>query len=168
MIRRLAREVALQALFQIDFTGVDGKTAVAAAMAEHEDIKVHRVSAAEAAEMEELGETTKLAALRTRETAEQKKFGYVEDYALHLVNGVLGAKDAIDGELGQFATNWSVARMPATDRNILRIAAFEILHAEPKVAAGIAINEAVEVAKNYGTDDSPRFVNGILGKLVKQ
>lgn len=168
MIRRLAREVALQALFQIDFTGVDGKTAVAAAMGEHEDIKVHRVSEAEAAEMKELGETTKLAALQTREAAEQKKFNYVEDYALHLVNGVLGAKDAVDSELGQFATNWTVERMPATDRNILRIAVFEILFAEPKVAAGIAINEAVEIAKSYGTDESPRFVNGILGKLVKK
>ena len=115
MIRRLAREVALQALFQIDFTGVDGKTAVAAAMAEHEDIKVHRVSEADAEEMTRLGETTKLSALRTRETAEQKKFNYVEEYALLLVNGVLGAKDAVDGELGQFATNWSVARLPATD-----------------------------------------------------
>ena len=155
MIRRLAREVALQALFQIDFTGVDGKTAVAAAMADAE-------------EMTRLGETTKLSALRTRETAEQKKFNYVEEYALLLVNGVLGAKDAVDGELGQFATNWSVERMPATDRNILRIAAFEILHAEPKVAAGIAINEAVEIAKSYGTDESPRFVNGILGKLVRK
>ena len=103
MIRRLAREVALQALFQIDFTGVDGKTAVAAAMAEHEDIKVHRVSEADAEEMTRLGELTKLSALRTRETAEQKKFNYVEEYALLLVNGVLGAKDAVDGELGQFA-----------------------------------------------------------------
>ena len=168
MIRRLAREVALQALFQIDFTGVDGKTAVAAAMAEHEDIKVHRVSEADAEEMTRLGETTKLSALRTRETAEQKKFNYVEEYALLLVNGVLGTKDAVDVELGQFATNWSVERMPATDRNILRIAAFEILHAEPKVAAGIAINEAVEIAKSYGTDESPRFVNGILGKLVRK
>ena len=166
MIRRLAREVALQALFQIDFTGVDGKTAVAAAMAEHEDIKVQ--SEADAEEMTRLGELTKLSALRTRETAEQKKFNYVEEYALLLVNGVLGAKDAVDGELGQFATNWSVERMPATDRNILRIAAFEILHAEPRVAAGIAINEAVEIAKSYGTDESPRFVNGILGKLVRK
>ena len=118
--------------------------------------------------MTRLGETTKLSALRTRETAEQKKFNYVEEYALLLVNGVLGIKDAVDGELGQFATNWSVERMPATDRNILRIAAFEILHAEPKVAAGIAINEAVEIAKSYGTDESPRFVNGILGKLVRK
>ena len=168
MIRRLAREVALQALFQIDFTGVDGATAVTAAMAEHEDIKVHKVSDAEAEEMIRLGETTKLSSLRTREAAEEKKYTYVETYALHLVNGVLGNKDAVDAEIGQFAAGWTVERMPATDRNILRIAVFEICFAEPKVAAGVAINEAVEIAKSYGTDESPRFVNGILGKLVKK
>ena len=57
--------------------------------------------------------------------------------------------------------------MPATDRNILRVAAYEMLFAENIVAAGVAINEAVEVAKAYGTEESPRFVNGVLGKLAK-
>ena len=57
--------------------------------------------------------------------------------------------------------------MPATDRNILRVAAYEMLFAEKSVAAGVAINEAVEVAKAYGTEESPRFVNGVLGKLAK-
>ena len=58
--------------------------------------------------------------------------------------------------------------MPATDRNILRIATFEMFFAEEKVVAGVAINEAVEIAKIFGTEESPRFVNGILGKLAKE
>ena len=57
--------------------------------------------------------------------------------------------------------------MPATDRNILRVAVYEMLFAEETLSAGIAINEAVEVAKAYGTEEAPRFVNGVLGKLAK-
>ena len=57
--------------------------------------------------------------------------------------------------------------MPATDRNILRVAVYEMLFSEETVSAGIAINEAVEVAKAYGTEEAPRFVNGVLGKLAK-
>lgn len=138
MIRRISREVALQALFQIDFTGCEAQEAIEAALAEH----------------------TELGAEKAKE--------YVRNYADALVGGVLQFKEVIDEELSEFAVDWTIARMPATDRNILRVAAYEMLHAVPKIAPGVAINEAVEVAKTYGTDESPRFVNGVLGKLAKK
>ena len=138
MIRRISREVALQALFQIDFTGCEAQEAIEAALAEH----------------------TELGAEKAKE--------YVRNYANTLVGGVLQFKEKIDEELSEFAVDWTIARMPATDRNILRVAAYEMLHAVPKIAPGVAINEAVEVAKTYGTDESPRFVNGVLGKLAKK
>lgn len=138
MIRRISREVALQALFQIDFTGCEAQEAIEAALAEH----------------------TELGAEKAKE--------YVRNYADALVGGVLQFKEKIDEELSEFAVDWTIERMPATDRNILRVAAYEMLHAVPKIAPGVAINEAVEVAKTYGTDESPRFVNGVLGKLAKK
>ena len=88
-------------------------------------------------------------------------------YALALVEGVMANKEAIDARLSEYAIDWTVERMPATDRNILRVAVYEMLFAEETVSAGIAINEAVEVAKAYGTEEAPRFVNGVLGKLAK-
>lgn len=133
MIRRIAREVALQSLFQIDFNSCEAEVAVDAALTEHEE-----------------------------ENAPKAK-----DYALLLVQGVLANKEAIDARLGEYAIDWTVERMSATDRNILRVAVYEMLFAEQAVACGIAINEAVEVAKAYGTEESPRFVNGVLGKLAK-
>lgn len=57
--------------------------------------------------------------------------------------------------------------MPAVDRNILRIAVYEMFFAEDKLVPNVAINEAVEIAKIYGTDDTPRFINGVLGKMVR-
>ena len=133
MIRRIAREVALQSLFQIDFNSCEAEVAVDAALTEHEE-----------------------------ENAPKAR-----DYALLLVQGVLDNKEAIDARLGEYAIDWTVERMSATDRNILRVAVYEMLFAEQAVACGIAINEAVEVAKAYGTEESPRFVNGVLGKLAK-
>ena len=130
MIRRIAREVALQSLFQIDFNSCEAKAAVEAALAEHEEEKASA-------------------------------------YALALVEGVMANKEAIDARLSEYAIDWTVERMPATDRNILRVAVYEMLFAEETVSAGIAINEAVEVAKAYGTEEAPRFVNGVLGKLAK-
>ena len=73
------------------------------------------------------------------------------------MEGVLANKEAIDERLSKYAIDWTVERMPATDRNILRIATFEMFFAEEKVVAGVAINEAVEIAKIFGTEESPRF-----------
>ncbi len=89
----------------------------------------------------------------------------LEAFADQLYRGTLEHRQEIDAKLAQVAENWSVERMAAVDRNILRLGAFELLFAAdtpPKVA----IDEAVELAKRYGSADSPAFVNGILDKLA--
>ena len=88
-------------------------------------------------------------------------------YAQQLVDGVSAQKEAIDAELSIYAQDWKVARMPAVDRNILRIAVYEMEHQEEQIDDGVAINEAVELAKRFGTDRSPKFINGVLGKLSR-
>ena len=152
MIRRLAREVALQALFQIDFTGNEVEQAVDAAL----DEELHPEAAVDKA----LDQHKELGAASAR--------NYVKKYSMVLVNGVVENKEAIDATLNSCATDWTVERMPATDRNILRVAVFEMRHEKPALAAGVAINEAVEIAKAYGTEESPRFINGVLGKLARK
>lgn len=151
MIRRLAREVALQALFQIDFTGNEVEQAVDAALDEHEELHP------EAAVDKALDQHKELGAASAR--------NYVKKYSMVLVNGVVENKEAIDATLNSCATDWTVERMPATDRNILRVAVFEMRHEKPALAAGVAINE---IAKAYGTEESPRFINGVLGKLARK
>lgn len=88
-------------------------------------------------------------------------------YAQQLVDGVSAQKEAIDAELSMYAQDWKVSRMPAVDRNILRIAVYEMKYQEEKIDDGVAINEAVELAKRFGTDRSPKFINGVLGKLSR-
>lgn len=88
-------------------------------------------------------------------------------YAQQIVDGVTANKEAIDEEIGVYSQDWKVARMPAVDRNILRIAVYEMKYHEDKLDDGIAINEAVELAKRFGTDRSPKFINGVLGKLSR-
>lgn len=88
-------------------------------------------------------------------------------YFEELSKGVHGQLSQIDSILGQFAIGWHVERMGAVDRNILRLAVYEFALAEPKMPIGVALNEAVELAKVYGDDESPRFINGVLANVVK-
>ncbi len=88
-------------------------------------------------------------------------------FARELVQGVLGNRDKIDGHIRQFAPAWPIEQLPLIDLNILRIAIFELL-IDKKLTFSIIINEAVELAKAYGGESSPRFVNGVLGSVVKQ
>jgi transcription antitermination factor NusB len=82
-----------------------------------------------------------------------------------LVHGVMGRTKALDKEIAEVSAGWSVDRQPAVDRNILRLAAFELLHM-PDSNVGVAINEAIELAKKYSTDESARFINGALAALA--
>ncbi len=92
----------------------------------------------------------------------------VSEYAERLVNGVNENLDDIDRHLAATSENWSVDRMPIVDREILRVAVFEMLYVD-EVPVSVAINEAVELAKLYGgEDESPRFVNGILGRIARK
>ena len=90
----------------------------------------------------------------------------VPEYAAELVRGVQAHREQIDELLATYAEGWTLDRMPAVDRNILRIGAYELLWAED-VPDGVAINEAVELAKDLSTDGSPAFVNGLLARLLE-
>ena len=80
------------------------------------------------------------------------------------VKNVLERRQELDRHIRQFATAFPIEQIPVIDRNILRLAIFEILF-DNKVSVKVAINEAVELAKKFGSDNSPRFVNGVLGSV---
>jgi N utilization substance protein B len=88
------------------------------------------------------------------------------DYAEMLVTGYLENAYQIDSEIQMLADNWSLDRMPAVDRAILRMAAWEILH-NSEVPNEVAISEAVSLAGELSTDESPKFINGVLARLAK-
>ncbi|MFZ4895110.1 transcription antitermination factor NusB [Plantibacter sp. Mn2098] len=85
-------------------------------------------------------------------------------YAREIVDGVADHSEEIDEQIETYSQGWTLARMPAVDRAILRIAIWEILF-NPEVPHGVAIDEAVEAAKTLSTEDSSGFINGLLGKI---
>ena len=127
-MRRKARELALQALYEIDSVG-------------HEMEKV-------------------LTPLLANGGLPEENNAFVRE----LVSGVIQNKEKIDLNIKNFAPAWPIEQIPVVDRNILRLAIFEIL-LNNKVPVKVAINEAVELAKTFGSDNSPRFVNGVLGSV---
>jgi N utilization substance protein B len=88
-----------------------------------------------------------------------------DDLATLLVEGVEHNQSQLDEVITAHAKGWTLARMPTIDRTVLRIAAFELL-GRPEVPVAVVLNEAVELAKRFSTDDSGRFVNGVLSALV--
>ena len=90
----------------------------------------------------------------------------VSEYAAELVRGVQAHRERIDELLSKHAEGWSLARMPAVDRNVLRIGLYELLWADD-VPDAVAISEAVLLARDLSTDGSPAFVNGLLGRLLE-
>ena len=126
--RRKARELALQALYEVDSVG-------------HE-----------------------IAGVLTHLLAGEGLSAENDAFVCELVNGVIQNKEKIDLNIRNFAPAWPVEQIPAVDRNILRLAIFEIL-LNNKVPVKVAINEAVELAKTFGSDNSPKFVNGVLGSV---
>ncbi|HEX7303644.1 transcription antitermination factor NusB [Lentzea sp.] len=89
----------------------------------------------------------------------------VNDYTVSLVEGVTAHRSRIDDLISEHAEGWTLQRMPAVDRAVLRIGLYELLWAAD-VPDAVAIDEAVELAKGLSTDDSPRFVNGVLGRIA--
>jgi len=87
------------------------------------------------------------------------------DFAHSLVTGVVQNMDKIDRNIQSFAPAWPLKQIPVIDRNILRLAIFEILFDNKQVPIKVAINEAVELAKTFGGDSSYKFVNGVLGSV---
>ncbi|MBI4791096.1 MAG: transcription antitermination factor NusB [Chloroflexi bacterium] len=130
-IRRQARAVALQALYEIDSVG-HSRDQVIQGRIEDEGLP------AEGAE-----------------------------FATALVRGVAEQRDRLDAIIKKHAPEWPVDQLATVDRNILRIALFELQHAGD-VPIKVAINEAVELAKLFGSDTAPRFVNGVLGAFLHE
>ncbi len=90
----------------------------------------------------------------------------VPPYATVLVGGVLAHQEEIDGLITAHAHDWTLPRLPGVDRALLRMAIFELLHC-PDVPDAVAIDEAVELAKSLSTDESPSFLNGVLGAVAR-
>jgi len=88
----------------------------------------------------------------------------VGEYTMQLVEGYAEHADRIDELISTYAVGWTLDRMPAVDRNLLRLAAYELIW-EDEVPDAVVIDEAVQLAKEFSTDDSPSFVNGLLGRL---
>jgi N utilization substance protein B len=86
-------------------------------------------------------------------------------FAKELVCGVIGERDAIDARLARHARNWRLSRMAAVDRNVLRLGAYEIVHTDSPLA--VVLDQAVELARRFGAEGSPAFVNGILDALAR-
>ncbi len=86
------------------------------------------------------------------------------EFAWKLYSGTIDQRAEIDRKIAEVSQNWSLERMSITDRNVLRLGAFELLHTD--VPHRVAINEAVELSKTFGAKDSSQFVNGVLDKLV--
>jgi len=127
-VRRKARVLALQALYEVDSVGHEAEAAVTHLLAN-----------------EGLSEEN-------------------EAFTRELVSGVIHNKEKIDQNIQSFAPAWPIEQIPVIDRNILRLAIFEILF-DDKAPVKVAINEAVELAKRFGTGNSSKFVNGVLGSV---
>src|SRR5688572_5203554 len=87
------------------------------------------------------------------------------DYTISLIEGVAKNLDRIDELIASYAEGWTIDRMPVVDRNLARIAVFELLYVS-EIDDPVAISEAVELARELSTDDSPRFLNGLLGRIA--
>ena len=91
----------------------------------------------------------------------------LEPYCLELRDGVVDHREAIDARLQEAAENWRIARMAIVDRNVLRLGAYELLFRPEPTPVAVAVDEAIELARRFGSADSPAFVNGVLDKLAK-
>jgi N utilization substance protein B len=89
------------------------------------------------------------------------------EYVLRAVTGTLDRRAQLDGVIGNFLQDWTIERLNRVDLALMRLAIYEML-CEPEVPLGVAVNEAVELAKEYGADESPAFINGVLGNVSRQ
>jgi N utilization substance protein B len=147
MTRRKGREIALQVLYQIEMSNLPAKEALA-------QYRNHFIEASSDEEGASSFEDVKDL---------EEAFNFASD----LVLGIEKNRNFIDEKIKEYTRNWSFDRLNTTDKNILRIAIFEMFF-RPDIPEVVSINEAVELAKLYGTDDSPAFVNGILDSIYKK
>ena len=132
MSRRIAREIVLKSLFQIDF---DDKM--------DEEIALNNVK-------------------------NEKDFLEKDaEFAKELLKGTKFNLEKIDEEIDIYAKDWTVKRMSRVDRNIMRIAVYEMFLAQDPIPPSVSINEAVEIAKEYSTTEAAKFINGVLGNMAR-
>ncbi len=127
--RSRARELALQALYQVDLTQDDDRKQIDAFLNDQESEKEPR------------------------------------EFARSLVHGTLDNQEEIDAMISEVTQNWALSRMAVIDRNVLRLAAHELLHRED-IPPKVSINEAIEIGKRFSTTNSGAFINGILDKIM--
>jgi N utilization substance protein B len=97
---------------------------------------------------------------------EQAESGPVNDYTTALVRGVTEHRERLDEVIATYVQGWTLDRMPAVDRNVLRLATYEVLYVDD-VPDAVAVSEALNLVRDLSTDDSPNFVNGVLGNIVR-
>lgn len=139
MKRRLAREIAIQSLYHMEMNEVEAEEAVSMLLAEAAGDNESEVELAEA------DKTT--------------------SFVLELVKGAWEHKVAIDEMLADYLKNWQVSRLSKVDRQVLRLAVYEMVFRDD-VPGKVAVNEAIELAKHFGVEESGKFVNGVLGKMI--
>jgi N utilization substance protein B len=139
MKRRLAREIAVQSLYQIEMNEVSADVALQAAV-------------------EEL--------IEPEETVEVSPEANLE-FLRSLVYGTTAKHEKIDELLSGYLTGWKMDRLSRVDRQILRLAVFEMFFDE-QTPSRVVVNEAIELAKHFGTEESGKFVNGVLGQMIKE
>ncbi|NWL87399.1 MULTISPECIES: transcription antitermination factor NusB [unclassified Paenibacillus] len=141
MKRRLAREIAVQSLYHMEMNEVEAQEAVRMLIAE--------------------------ATGENESEVEIKNVDQAEEFVLELVNGTWSRKEEIDRVLSDYLKGWQISRLSKVDRQVLRLAVYEMVYRED-VPGKVAVNEAIEVAKHFGTGESGKFVNGVLGKMVHE
>jgi transcription antitermination protein NusB len=97
---------------------------------------------------------------------EHAESGPVNDYTTELVHGVAEHQARLDEVIASYVKGWTLDRMPAVDRNVLRLATYEVLYVED-VPDAVAVSEALNLVRDLSTDESPAFVNGVLGNIVR-
>lgn len=135
--RHLGRIVALQSLYEYEFRMQSGDTSATSG-----DIVARNLE-------------------RYKETIDDKKF--ISD----VVDGVVAHQDELDSKIQPIAPDWPIDQIARVDRTILRMGMFELLHMQKDVPSKVAINEAVELAKAFGSDNSSKFINGVLGTAFR-
>lgn len=90
-----------------------------------------------------------------------------QEYVKRAVRGVVEQISALDTQIGAVSLDWEVHRLGFIERNILRLAIYEIVFID-EIPTGVSVNEAIELAKEFGDDESPRFINGLLGTVVRE
>ncbi|MFC5532578.1 transcription antitermination factor NusB [Cohnella yongneupensis] len=141
MKRRLAREIVVQSLYLMEMNGVTGEEAINVVMEE-------------ARQENEIG-------------ADVGELAKIDAYTRELVEGVIHNREEIDQQLAVYLTGWQVDRLSRVDRQVLRLAAYEIKYRDD-VPAKVAINEAIELAKHFGLAENGKFVNGVLGRMLRE